>query len=402
MTLARWASIFFSLSVLSYIFSIAITQSFLFLAAVTYAVHLFRDHPRITFPHIKLPLLLFCFFTIISAFWAETPAASGYPIRKLVLFIIILLAVNLIVTRPHLEFIWKGLFVEAAISGLLAIWQFVMQYTSVRAAHPHKIYFYMNLQRATGFMGDWINFGGQQMLVFAFFAAFILFVMWRRKIWWIVLAIVVLSIILNMTRGAWLGCFFALIYLLWRWKPKWVLALPVLALLIYFFSPRIVHQRLYLALHPTRDPALAIRFQMWETGLNMIKAHPWVGVGTGNIPEAYFLYFPKGKKPMAGYHGHLHDNIIQFAAERGLPCMLAWVWLMVAILWEIWQIRRRAGPGRWLVDGAIAAWIAFVVEGMFEFNFGTSPTLMVFLFVISTPYIVGRIEALHKEQPQAN
>ena len=401
-SLARWASIFFSLSALTYLFSIAITQAFLALAGLFFAVHLLVSRPPITFPRIKLPLLLFCLLTVISVFWATNQATGWFAVRKLVLFLIILLAVNLVASRRHLIWLWKGLFIESAMVGLIAAGQFVRQYRMVRLQHPHHIYAYMITTRITGLMGDWMNFGGQQMLVFIFLAAFLLLALRVRRIWWAVLAVIALSIALNLTRGVWLGCFFAILYLLWRWRPKWVLVMPVLAIAIYFFAPRVVHERLWLALHPTHDPALAIRFEMWHVGLNMIKAHPWVGVGPNNIPQVYDLYLPKGDAPIAGYHSHLHDNFVQFAAERGLPCLVAWIWLMAALLWQIWKIRRRCGSGRWLVDAAIASWLAFVVEGFFEFNFGTSPVLMVFLFVVSIPFIVEQVESVRKSPEPAS
>jgi O-antigen ligase len=392
-SLARWASIFFSLSVLTYLYSISITQAFLAFAGLLFAVHLLLNHPSVVFPPIKLPLALFCLFTVISVFWATNTATGWFAVRKLVLFLIILLAMNLITSGRHLRWLWQGLFIEGALAGLVAAGQFVRQYRADRGVHPHHLYFYMTLQRITGFMGDWMNFGGQQMLVFVFLVAFQLFALRARRMWWAVIAVNALSIVLNLTRGVWLGCFFAFSYLLWRWKPKWVLSLPVLAVAIYLFAPRMVHERLWLALHPARDPALAIRFEMWRVGLRMIEAHPWVGVGPNNIPEVYDLYLPRGQAPLAGYHSHLHDNVIQFGAERGLPCLVAWVWLMAAFLWHAWRIRRRSGPSRWLVEGAIAAWLAFMLEGLVEFNFGTSPVLMVFLFAVSTPFIAGRIEA---------
>ena len=400
-SLARWASLFFSLSVLTYLFSIAITQSFLALAGILFAAHLLRYRPRISFPPIKLPLLLFCLFTVISVLWATNPVAGLFAVRKLVLFLILLLAVNLIASRRHLVWLWKGLFIEAAFVGLIAAGQFVRQYRTVSAEHPHHVYAYMISDRITGLMGDWMNFGGQQMLVFILLVAFLLLAWRARGIWWVVAAVVALSIVLNLTRGVWLGCFFAVVYLIWRWKPKWALTLPVLVVLAYLFAPRMVHERVWLALHPSRDPALAIRFEMWQVGLNMVKAHPWVGVGPNNIPQVYDLYLPKGHAPIAGYHYHLHDNFIQFGAERGLPCLVAWVWLMAAFLWGMWRVRRRCHTGRWLTDGALAAWLAFMVEGFFEFNFGTSPVLMLFLFVVATPFVLERIEAASGEKPAA-
>jgi hypothetical protein len=38
-----------------------------------------------------------------------------------------------------------------------------------------------------------------------------------------------------------------------------------------------------------------------------------------------------------------------------------------------------------MAEAALAAWLAIVVEGFFEFNFGSSPVLMLFLFLSSVP-----------------
>ena len=90
---------------------------------------------------------------------------------------------------------------------------------------------------------------------------------------------------------------------------------------------------------------------------------------------------------------------------------------MGALLWGLVRLRRETQPATrmlperegprpslrlrsgtvsgvepWIVEGAIAAWLAFVAEGFFEFNFGTSPVLMVFLFVVSVPFARGRAD----------
>ncbi|MGH9447878.1 MAG: hypothetical protein ACRD3O_19465, partial [Terriglobia bacterium] len=98
--------------------------------------------------------------------------------------------------------------------------------------------------------------------------------------------------------------------------------------------------------------------------------------------------------PIVGYHAHLHNDYIQFAAARGVPCLAAWLWFMVALGWGALRLGRRLTPLRWVAYGAMAGWLAFLAEGCFEFNFGTSPVLMVFLFVIATPFAAERIERL--------
>ncbi|MGH9469818.1 MAG: O-antigen ligase family protein [Terriglobia bacterium] len=422
--LARWASICFSACVLTFLLSIAATQSFLALATLLYFAALLRANPkpRIGFPPVKLPLALFCIFTIVAIFFAENKAVGGFAVRKLALFVILLLTVNLIVSARHLFFLLKAMFVEAAVAGAWGAVEFMRQYREVRVEHPHQIYLYMTVTRIRGFQGHWMNFGGQQMLMFCALLGFLLLAArgrnpvegisptaasafeslgrWghrryggrsniftgRLKLWWIVMAVIVLSILLNFTRGVWLGCFVAAIYLVACWRAKWLWALPVLVAISLIAGPRLLRRRERSVLHPSRDASLAVRFEMWHAGWRMIRKHPLTGVGPDNIPEVYDLYLPRGKTPIVGYHGHLHDDSIQLAATRGVPCLIAWVWFMLALAWGILRKRRKLTSTRWVAHAALAGWLAFVVEGIFEYNFGTSPVLMLFLFVMAMPF----------------
>ncbi len=294
-----------------------------------------------------------------------------------------LFTANLVTSRKHLLWLYQGLFIVSAVAAVVAAGQLVWRYRIVRELYPDQVYYQMAFeQRVTGFMGHWMQFGGQQMLVFAALAAYMLFGRFRKPVWWGVLALVAASIIFGLTRGVWLGAFAAGVYLIARWKPRWLAVLPVLLVAGWLVAPSILRERVTNALNPSGDPALSIRFEMWQVGLRMIRAHPWLGIGPNNIVPEYPLYLPPGKSPIVGYHGHLHNNFLQLAAERGLPALAAWLWFMGALTWHIWRVRREAG---WVAEAAMAAWLAMVVEGFFEFNFGSSPVLMLFLFLVSTP-----------------
>jgi hypothetical protein len=334
------------------------------------------------------------------------------------------------------------MFFVGAAAGLVGIAQFIIQYERVLRYYHNRVYFYMTLTRTHGFMGHWMNFGGQQMLVFSALLAFVLLSgavigsppqleegvgsggcddqhstnhpltpsLTRRGtargLYWLILAVVGTSLVLNFTRGVWLGCMVATLYVLARWKPRTLWAVPVLLVVVLLAGPSLIRQRVWLAFHPKEDPALAIRLEMWQTGLRMVKEHPWVGVGPDNIPWVYTKYLPPGTKPQYGYHDHLHDNLLQMAAERGLPCLIAWLWFMLALGWHILRIRHKLSRGRWVADAAFAAWLAFVAEGFFEFNFGTTPVLMVFLFLMSTPFVAENLAGLEPQhsaaKPQTN
>jgi len=330
----------------------------------------------------------------------------------------LLLSVNLVASARHLGSLFRGLFLVSALAGLVGIAQFVIQYHSVRHLHYERVYYYMTLTRIHGFMGHWMNFGGQQMLVFTALLAFLLLshgvipipqsrdrndtVQHGRGkgLYGLVLAVVATSLVLTFTRGVWLGCFVATLYIVARWKPRTLWVIPVLLVVAYLAAPSMIRRRVSLAFHPTDDPALAIRLEMWGAGLRMVREHPWVGVGPENIPQVYTQYLPPGTTPMAGYHDHLHDNLLQLAAERGLPCLVAWLWFMLALGWNILRIRGRLSSERWVADAAFAAWLAFLAEGFFEYNFGTSPVLMVFLFLMSTPFVAEHLES-HAQESNA-
>jgi len=348
---------------------------------------------------------------------------GGFVVRKLVLFSILLMAVNLVISARHLKFLYQGLFVESGVVGALAAFQFVMQYHAAERLHPGQIYIYMRGDRIHGLMGHWMNFGGQQMLVSLALFAFLLLdrhmttglspvrgitvprdaasesgrQFTRGKIWWwLILVMIATSVVLNFSRGIWLGSFIACIYLVGRWRARWLWVLPVLLMVGYWISPDLIRRRIDSVKHPSTDPSLAIRFEMWQVGLRMIQSHPLVGVGPNNIPETYTLYLPPGKSPIVGYREHLHDDYLQLAAERGLPCLAAWLWLIVAFAHQALRIRRKLmrDPSTvdsvWVAEAAFSCVLAFATEGIFEFNFGTSPVLMVFLFIVTTPFVVER------------
>lgn len=404
--------------------SIAAFEAFLAAAGLVYALDLLRHPVAPRFPPIKLPLALFCLGTVVSLGWAENPAVGWLAVRKLVLFAIWLFAANLIVSATLLETLYRALFFESAMAGLVAAGQFVVLYRRIEATHPGRVYASLAGERITGFMGHWMNFGGQQMLSFAALLAFLLLgagaaagsgklsrvpegprregegqavsePLGRRTLGWLALTLVATSVVLNFTRGVWLGCFVAVVYLVARSKPRWLWAFPAFVVLAYFAAPRLVRQRVESLRHPSADPSVSIRFEMWQAGWGMIRKHPWTGVGPNNVMEVYPLYLPADKALVAGYHEHLHNNFLEIAAERGLPCFAAWLWLMGALAWNAWKIRRRLAAERrpaWIADAAFAAWLAFIVEGCFEFNFGTSPTLVMFLFISSTPFVLEGLE----------
>jgi O-antigen ligase len=102
---------------------------------------------------------------------------------------------------------------------------------------------------------------------------------------------------------------------------------------------------------------------------------------------------------------HMHNNPLQIAAETGIPGLLIWFWLMGQLAWDAWkryQYARRSnfnGNENYRQEAlvastaALAAWVALMVAGLFEYNFGDSEVLTFFLFLMSAPYAFAASDA---------
>jgi O-antigen ligase len=98
----------------------------------------------------------------------------------------------------------------------------------------------------------------------------------------------------------------------------------------------------------------------------------------------------RGTKEFEDYlYIHMHDNFLQIAAERGIPGLILWLWFMVQLGWQALRAHRSSsgsGAQSFAAAAAVGAWIALLAAGMFEYNFGDSEVLTLFLFMMSAPF----------------
>jgi O-antigen ligase len=87
----------------------------------------------------------------------------------------------------------------------------------------------------------------------------------------------------------------------------------------------------------------------------------------------------------------LHNIYLHYAAERGIPVLLVFLWLMGKIIRDFWRGLRTLPPGRdnrrFLLHGGIAVVIATLVDGFANVNLGDSEVLTMFLVVVACGYL---------------
>src|SRR5947209_753600 len=123
------------------------------------------------------------------------------------------------------------------------------------------------------------------------------------------------------------------------------------------------------------------RLVTFRTGVEMIKAHPWFGLGPEQIRPQFDTYVPVDiRRPLpVGYYGHLHNDYVQYAAERGIPSLVMLLMLVGMALVDfsrgILHVGRTPNFQLSLLFGAIAVIIGVTVGGLFEYNLGDSEVL---------------------------
>jgi O-antigen ligase len=243
-----------------------------------------------------------------------------------------------------------------------------------------------------------MTFGALQLSVLSLLLAQWFFSDRKMPLWaYASVAIISAAILLNGTRSIWLATAPAVLYLVWLWRPRMIFAVPVVAMAAFLLAPSNTRQRLLSVMHPQADiDSNRHRAVTRRTGIEMIKAHPWFGLGPEEIGRNFDSYVPADiRRPLPiGYYGHLHNIYIQYAAERGIPGLLCVLWFIGLVVWDairgIIRLRGRRSQELFVLHGTVAVVIGILVGGIFEYNLGDSEVLMMFNCVVALSYAAGK------------
>jgi O-antigen ligase len=184
-----------------------------------------------------------------------------------------------------------------------------------------------------------------------------------------------------------------MIYLIWFWR-RWVIVLmPVAAALALLVSPPMIRERFQSIFHGKDVDSNEFRIVVWSTGLRMIESHPLLGLGPEQQRVRFDEYKPRDLPKPDGFYGHLHNIYLEYAAERGIPVLLVFLWMIAWILIDFQRGLRAlpSGPSdrRFILRGATAVVIGALVEGFFENNLGDSEPLTMFLVAVACGYLAS-------------
>jgi len=364
--------------------SIAVSEMLLAITCVAWIV---QRPAAVVWPSYFIPLCAFMLTTVLALLMSAQPEVGMSSVRKFVLFTMGLLAANMVTTTVRARISLGVLLAIGATTSVYALGQFAIAYihflsTRNLADDPTV------LARMTGFMGHWMTFSGEQLLVWC--AAIPAVLMLGRR-WMIPLGVVGTALLLSFTRSAWLGATagFVVLALLMPRKILISAALPVAVVAVGFSG--LIYHRLSFSFKEKQFGPDTGRFELFIGGIRMIKDHPLFGVGPERIHTEFPRYRGADLAEPNFYYGHLENNIVQLAAERGLLCLTAFLWFIFELYASLLKMLKTAsGDIRWIVLSALSALTGFMIAGLFSYNFGDSEVLLLLLFIVSLPYGVTR------------
>ena len=353
--------------------SIALAQILLAALLVSWVALRIQDRTRPSAPAFFLPLLAYGILTLLSSVFSVDPAASFVDDKQLVLLAIVPVVYD-IARGPRATSVAEVVITVGAASALVGILQYgVLHYDNLG-------------QRPQGALTHYMTYSGALMLVTTTAAARLVFGA-RDRIWpALVMPALVVALALTFTRNAWIGTCFAVGLLFILKDFRLAALLPAILAALFVIAPDGLANRLTSTFN-AQDPANQDRFAMIEIGARIVADRPLTGVGPNMVPRVYEEYRPD--YAVNAVNPHLHNVPLQIAAERGLPALGVWLWfvgLTVVTLWRMFRQHRQ----RVLAATALAAVAGMLAAGLFEYNFGDSEFLMLFLVLITLPFAAAR------------
>lgn len=353
-----------------------------------------RREIRIPVVPLLWPLLMFVDWAAVSLLWAPSYEYALPEVIKWVEVIVLMLIV-VEAGRRRMGWVIAGVIASGVFQAALGIWQF-----GLRGAGPETFRIGERLYRAYGSFEQPNPYAGYLGLIWPVVAGLLigqipnlwLQILKRRGIshlapcilLMLACAVLVLALVFSWSRGAWMGAL-AAAALMAAALPKrmWLGIGAVVAAAAILLSanaagllPGAIRARLtdftaQVQMVDVRGAgindanyAVLERLAHWQAAGEMIRYHPWTGVGFSNY-EPVYLQYALMNWPIA--LGHAHNYYLNVAAELGVPGFLAYLLLWGAIFMQTARaLRLRSGWKRGLAVGLLGAWMHLSVHHLFD------------------------------------
>ncbi len=370
----------------SSMFSISISQvsagigGFLWLART----HLTKAWEEQRWP-LGIPVLLFVLASLVAVADAYDVSHSYKPLKKLLEFLIFFWVLNCVRENNLRNSLSLVLIASATLAGLFGLYQYWQDLT---------INVVESLNRPEGSLSTYMTFAGLLMLVGVLTLAWVMFQKPMQRWVWASIGIITLALLLTLTRQAWFGFLIGSVFLVFIWRKKMLLLLPIMLLVVYTISPLPAQQRIK-DLFSGKDRTFETRTNLWQVGWEVFKDYPLTGCGfrcvdlvNNQYPDPLYEKTHDLHRAVKYLRG-MHNNFMQLAVDTGILGLTAWLGIWVCffrLLYHRAKAIKRDPQERWAIYGSAAAVLAFLAGGFFESNLYDSEVAMVLYFIMALPF----------------
>jgi O-antigen ligase len=215
----------------------------------------------------------------------------------------------------------------------------------------------------------------------------------QAKRWFLVIAVIsvigLAALYFTFSRSGYLAMLIALAVLAFFKSRKLLVAIALIALLAFSFSPRVQERtteavdsgKALIGLDSQRalDPTAQLRVWSWSFAWEMIQDHPWLGVGYGRY--AYEINHRGHGLPSDHSSGGSDSSLLTIWAQTGLFGILSALAIgFVAAVTAIKHIRKKNNFKSYLNAGLLAGLVGMFVHSIFV-NSLLFPLMMVYLWI---------------------
>jgi len=210
----------------------------------------------------------------------------------------------------------------------------------------------------------------------------------KRSLFILISILGAIGVLLTYSRPTLLAVYIAVFFLAIAKKDKLMLLLLTGFLFITpFIAPLSVKNwAKEVEYNPLRFMCNDDRIAVYRHTLNMIKAHPWIGLGANTYMNNYKKYkeYPEYRNVITPDYMYAHNTYLHMAAEIGIIGLCAFFWFIYIFF------RQFADTYRSLEDpflkitlfSLIACGIAFLINGLTESSLQSSRGAMIFWFLL--------------------
>jgi putative inorganic carbon (HCO3(-)) transporter len=328
---------------------------------------------------LDLPLGLFIAVCLVAALASNRRVESLVNLRNLLLASAIY-AVGFLARGPRLR---GRLFSALVVAGTGSALYGIALYLLGRGRGA--------LGRTSGSFSTAMTYGGILLILGSVFMAVALERSLPRRFRLAVLgaaAAVFAALFFSFTRSSWIGAVVSVAVLLAVLRRRLLVPFAAGLVLLVLVLPAPYRARVESIWNPAFRTNVQ-RLELLRGGTAIVREHPVIGVGTMDLADVYRAHMPPGAVHV---HGHMHNDFLQVAVQTGLVGLAAFVFLLASFARLIVGNLRAAGPPaeRAWAAGSLGALAGFVVNGLFEWNFGDAEVVTLLYIVIGANLAMRR------------